>query len=128
MKVERLGHVNIRTPAFEETCAFYERALGLTRGPAASMLDQTGNAWLYDEGGHPVIHVNSPSAGEAPREAGVSARLDHVAFDCSDVAGFEARLRELGIPHRTAPTPAGGLVQINLHDPNGIKVELTFRE
>ena len=128
MKVERLGHFNIRTPAFEETCTFYERALGLTRGPAASMIDQTLNAWLYDAGGHPVVHVNAPVAGEAPRGAGLSERLDHVAFDCSGLDGFEARLRDLGIPHRTAPTAAGGIVQINLHDPNGIKVELTFRE
>ncbi len=128
MKVERLGHINIRTPLFEETLAFYERVLGLRRGEAASMRDQSGNAWLYDEAGAPLIHVNSPLPGEAVRPAGADGRLDHVAFDCSDADGFRARLDALGLAYRAAPTAAGGLFQINLHDPNGIKLELTFRE
>jgi catechol 2,3-dioxygenase-like lactoylglutathione lyase family enzyme len=120
----RIGHINIRTPALEETLAFYEAVLGLRRGPAATMSDQSRNAWLFDEAGRAVIHVNMPPDGAAPLTPG--GVLDHVAFDCDDLAGMRGRLQALGLPFRERETRVPGLTQINLHDPNGVKLELTF--
>lgn len=122
----RLGHVNIRTPLLEETVSFFEVGLGLRRGPAATTTDQVNNVWLYDERGAPVIHVNALAPGEAARPTDVLSRLDHVAFDCVDPEGVAERLRASSIPFTTVHTEAGGYIQYNCRDPNGLKVELTF--
>ncbi|MDE1916003.1 MAG: VOC family protein [Sphingomonadales bacterium] len=127
MRVDRLGHVNIRTPLFEETLLFYEACLGFRRGPAVSAVMRPDNVWLYDEQGQPLIHVNAPLPGEAAAPAGQASRLDHVAFDCSGLSSCRERLTANGVAFREQPLPARRLHQLNLLDPNGIKVELTFR-
>jgi catechol 2,3-dioxygenase-like lactoylglutathione lyase family enzyme len=124
--IQRIGHINIRTPALDETCAFYEAVLGLRRGPALTMTDQTRNAWLYDGEGRAVIHVNMPPIGAASPPPGSDGRLNHVAFDCRDPDAMAARLRTLGIPYRRGVTVVDGLEQIVIRDPNGINLELAF--
>lgn len=127
MRVERIGHVNIRTPLLEETLIFYENCLGLRRGPAVSAVQRPDNVWLYDEQDQPLIHVNGPLPGEQVAPKGQTSRLDHVAFDCTGLAACRQRLTAQGIAFREQPLPARNLHQINLLDPNGIKVELTFQ-
>jgi catechol 2,3-dioxygenase-like lactoylglutathione lyase family enzyme len=124
--IERIGHINIRTPLLEETLAFYEAALGLVRGPARTMSDQTRNAWLYDRDGRALIHVNMPNEGEPVPPVGSRGRMDHVAFDGTDPDAMEARLTALHIPYRRRRTLIDGLEQIVLVDPNGINLELAF--
>lgn len=125
MTFERIGHINIKTSDYEGTMRFYESLFGLARGPAATMTDQTRNGWLHGPDGRPILHVNSLSEGDE-RPAGSASRLDHVAFDCRDRAGMQARLDAAGVPYEVRDTRVAGLVQINLRDPNGIKLELTF--
>lgn len=125
-RIERIGHINIRTPLLEETLRFYEQLFGLVRGPARTMGDQARNAWLYDGDGRAIIHVNMPLEGEPAVEPGIVGRMNHVAFDCRDVDATEARLRELGVPYRRRATLVEGLTQIVLRDPNGINLELAF--
>lgn len=124
--IERIGHINIRTPLLEETLAFYEALFGLVRGPAGTMPDQTRNAWLYDGDGRAIIHVNMPAEGEPVPPVGSRGRMDHVAFDCRDADATEARLQALAIPYRRRATRIEGLEQIVLVDPNGINLELAF--
>ena len=126
MAIDRIGHINIRTPDFEATMVFFETVLGLVRGPAATMADQTRNGWLHGSDGRPIIHVNATLPGEIARPAGANGRLDHVAFDCSDQGGMAERLDRAGIWYEVLRTRLPGLVQFNLIDPNGIRVELTF--
>lgn len=126
MPVLRLAHANIRTPALDETLHFFETALHLRRGPSLTTIDQLRYVWLYDGAGNPVIHVNAPAEGEPARAAGMESRLDHIAFDCADAAGMAAYLRAAAIPFEIVHSEAGGFIQYNLLDPNGIKVELTF--
>ena len=126
MRVARIGHVNIRTPLMEETLGFYETFLGLRRGPAVLAVMRADNVWLYDAQDVPLIHVNLSLPGEAVPPAGYASRLDHVAFDCTGLQTCRARLIEGGVPFREQPLPARRLHQINLRDPNGVKVELTF--
>jgi catechol 2,3-dioxygenase-like lactoylglutathione lyase family enzyme len=71
--------------------------------------------------GHPIIHVNTGAS-----RAAAGSPLDHVAFECRDVAAMRARLDEMGVAHVHAPTRVQGLEQIFFSDPNGIKIELTF--
>jgi catechol 2,3-dioxygenase-like lactoylglutathione lyase family enzyme len=126
MTIERIGHINIRTPLFAETMAFFERLFDLRRGPAATMADQENNGWLHGADGRPILHINALRADEAARPAGVDGRLDHVAFDCSDLPAMVARLDATGASYTLVDTRVPGLRQINLRDPNGIKIELTF--
>jgi catechol 2,3-dioxygenase-like lactoylglutathione lyase family enzyme len=119
-----LAHVNIRTTRLEETLAFYETLLGFRRGIAATNPDPSLNVWLHDGDGRASIHVNRALPGEPARD-GKSA-LDHIAFNCTDMAAFEARLTAMGVAYRIAPTRVPAMVQLVLTDPNGIKVELTF--
>jgi len=124
--IDRIGHINIRTPLIEETLVFYESLFGLRRGPALTMADQARNAWLYDADGRAIIHVNMPTQGEAVPGIGDRGRMDHVAFDCRDPDAMEARLTALGIAYRRRATLVDGLTQIVLRDPNGINLELAF--
>jgi catechol 2,3-dioxygenase-like lactoylglutathione lyase family enzyme len=124
--IQRIGHINIRTPLLEETLAFYEAVLALRRGAAKTMADQSRNAWLYDEEGRALIHVNMPAAGEAVPAPGARGRLDHVAFDGRDPDAMEERLQRLGIAYVRRETRVSGLTQIVLRDPNGISLELAF--
>jgi catechol 2,3-dioxygenase-like lactoylglutathione lyase family enzyme len=128
MRVERLGHVNINTPAFAETIAFYETCLGLRAGPAVSSQARPENVWLHDAAGDPIIHVNGPIAGETVHPEGAGSRLDHFALDCTGLASCIARLDAQGVPYRRIRIEARGLTQLNLTDPNGLKVELTFSD
>lgn len=124
--IQRIGHINIRTPLFEETLAFYEALFSLKRGVAKTMRDQTRNAWLYDAEGRGVIHVNMPAAEEVAPAIGTGSRLDHVAFDCHDPDAMEQRLKRLEIEYIRRSTLVSGLTQIVLRDPNGINLELAF--
>lgn len=124
--IQRIGHINIRTPLLEETLAFYETVLALRRGPAKTMADQDRNAWLYDGDGRALIHVNMPAEDEVVPAAGTRSRVDHVAFDARDPDATEERLRRHGIEYVRRETRVTGLTQIVLRDPNGIVLELAF--
>lgn len=124
--IDRIGHINIRTPLLEETLAFYERLFDLVRGPASTMADPDRNAWLYDQDGRGIIHVNMPPQGEPVPEIGARGRMDHIAFDCRDPDAMEARLKAAGISYLRRETRVAGLTQIVLKDPNGITLELAF--
>jgi catechol 2,3-dioxygenase-like lactoylglutathione lyase family enzyme len=124
--IERIGHINIRTPLLEETLVFYETLFGLRRGPAMTMRDSVRNAWLFDADGRAIIHVNMPGEGETVPDVGDRSRIDHVAFDCRDPDVMEERLIALNIAYRRRRTLLDDLTQIVLRDPNGINLELAF--
>ncbi len=120
-----LGHVNIRTDRLEETCSFYEQLLGFQRGLAATVPDPGRNLWLFDAAGNPGVHINLFRAGE-PMVQGGGTCLNHIAFNCPDRGAMEARLKAMGVAFSVVETIVPGVVQFNLHDPNGVAVELTF--
>jgi catechol 2,3-dioxygenase-like lactoylglutathione lyase family enzyme len=120
----RLGHINIRATSLETTVAWYERVLGLRRAVSDTNPDTSVNLWLYDAGGSPCVHVNQLAPGDIRTAKG---HLDHFAFDVVDRAATEAHLTDIGVPFETVPFPHARMVQLNLRDPDGVKVELTFR-
>jgi len=128
MPVRGIDHVNIRTPLFEESIAFFEQALGLRRGPAASAGGRADNMWLYNEEGRALIHVNGPRQGEAIAERGSVSRLHHVALACTGLAATRARLAAMGVEVHEVRLASRGLLQLNIADPNGILIELLFEE
>lgn len=121
MPIGALQHINLRTANLEATRDFYERILGLRVGdrpPFAS----TGY-WLY-LGSEAILHLVERPAGE-PALSG-SGAIDHLAFRCSDLDGMRQFLTDAGVPFRESVVPRDGNVQIFIHDPDGIKIELNF--
>ena len=121
MPIDGFQHVNIRTRDVERARDFYERALGLRVGdrpPFASV-----GYWLY-LGEVPVVHLVQ-LAPDDTREPG-SGRLDHVAFHGVDIEATRRTLQAAGIPFREALVPRDNTVQIFIHDPDGLKIELNF--
>ena len=123
--IDRIGHINIRTPLLEETLSFYERLLDLKRGVCMTQPDP-GNVWLYADNGRAVIHVNVPPKGEDVPNVGSRGRVHHVAFDCRDYEAITARLKAMNLPYQRHETPVDGLFLLTTVDPNGINVELSF--
>jgi catechol 2,3-dioxygenase-like lactoylglutathione lyase family enzyme len=121
MPIDGFQHVNIRTADLDRARDFYVRALGLRVGdrpPFASV-----GCWLY-LGDVPVVHLVQ-LAPDDTREPG-SGRLDHVAFHGVDIEATRKGLTAAGIPFREAVVPRDNTVQIFIHDPDGLKIELNF--
>ena len=121
MPIDGFQHVNIRTTDADRARDFYVRALGLRVGdrpPFASV-----GYWLY-LGDVPVVHLVQ-LAPDDTREPG-TGRLDHVAFHGVDVDATRQTLQAAGIPFREAIVPRDNTVQIFIHDPDGLKIELNF--
>lgn len=104
---------------------FYIAVLGLREGWRPDF-DFPGH-WLY-AADRPVVHLagNAP-AGEGRADAALpTGKFNHVSFRSTGLAGMREHLRSLGVVWREAPVPGAPLHQIFLHDPVGLKVELTF--
>jgi catechol 2,3-dioxygenase-like lactoylglutathione lyase family enzyme len=123
MPIGGFQHVNIRATDADRARDFYVQALGLRVGdrpPFAS-----SGYWLY-LGDVPVVHLVQ-RAPEDTREPG-SGRIDHIAFHGVDIGATRQTLAAAGIPFREAIVPRDNTVQIFIHDPDGLKIELTFDE
>jgi catechol 2,3-dioxygenase-like lactoylglutathione lyase family enzyme len=127
--VNALDHINIRTPDLQRTVQFLSTVLGLTPRKAPG-LAITEFAWLFTAGGAPIFHLQT-----SPREASAAGErrsatgpIDHVALDCSGYDEMIARLASLDIAHRRNEVKAANLRQIFITDPNGIVIELNYRD
>jgi catechol-2,3-dioxygenase len=124
MPVHAFDHYNLRAarPLLDELCAFYRDVVGLTLGDRPPF--RRFGYWLY-AGDRPVLHLSESNEGEA-RPAGAANTFAHAAFNCTDRAGFELRLRERGVAFRSAEIPLTRQVQIFFMDPAGNGIELQF--
>ncbi len=134
MPLQLLEHYTIRSADMEATRDFYCRAIGLRQGKRPPLAFP--GYWLYC-GETPVVHlvplgdprairgqVNVPAAnGDRPGGGAV----DHVAFRAGNAPAMRRRLAAHNIPFKEQVQPGSGLVQMFLDDPNGITVELNFR-
>ena len=121
MPIDAFQHINIRAADVEASRNFYVRVLGLRTGdrpPFASI-----GYWLY-LGAEPIVHLVQRTPGESST-AGAGA-LDHVAFQARDLDGMKQRLNDAAVPFREAVVPRDGSVQLFIHDPDGLKIELNF--
>lgn len=124
MPVTGLAHYNLR--ASRETVEilrdFYVNVVGLQPGHRPPF--KSFGHWLY-AGEQAVLHLSEARPGEE-RPAGAVNTFDHVAFSCTDLPGFETRLRELDVRYTSAEVPLSGMRQIFFSDPAGNGVELSF--
>jgi catechol-2,3-dioxygenase len=119
-----LHHFNLRAQPelLEKLRDFYCNVVGLAVGHRPPF--NIPGYWLY-AGEQPVLHMSEAAAGDV-RATHTATTFDHVAFNCTDRAGFEARLARLGIQYRTVRVPHTNQVQLFVRDPAGNGVELNF--
>ena len=133
MSIQSLNHYNLRVPhtSLAEFEQFYVDVLGFR----AERFARNGieGFWLY-AAGEPLVHVTQV---ETPPEAGnpsvrapahTSGIVDHVAFSCERLDDLLERLDRLDVSHTRHDFPEFGFVQIVVHDPLGLKIELNFEE
>ena len=128
MALEALDHYTIHCADMIGTRDFYCDVLGLTEG----FRPQLGFAghWLYC-GDRAVVHLLGAD-GALPENRGArpgtdTGGLDHIAFRGRDAAATVVRLRKHGVAFRENLIRDIGLHQVFVRDPNGIMVEMNFR-
>lgn len=122
MAIAGIDHYTILTDDLAATKRFYCDLLGLTDGPRPPF--SFPGAWFY-AGGQPVVHI---VAGRAIPPGGTGA-VDHLAFKAQgDPDALAARLDKEGFKVSSRVVPASKIRQLFCSDPNGVKVELNFRE
>jgi catechol 2,3-dioxygenase-like lactoylglutathione lyase family enzyme len=132
--LNKLEHFLVMTHDVDATRDFYRDVLGFREGPRPELGFQ--GHWLY-LGETPVIHIAEWASYTAhsdrlgipvTRPAPGTGPLDHVAFngDGAHYATLRQRLEAGGMAFHPHDSPAIGLRQIFLEDPNGLKLELNF--
>ncbi len=132
MGVQALEHVTVRCAQLQRTRDFYVEMLGLTEGDRPNFPFR--GHWLY-LGGIPVVHLveASDSAGAwgrdivIPKAEDGTGSFDHVAFRGDDFAAMRARLQKAGVTFKERVVPGGALSQLFVPDPEGVLVEINFR-
>jgi len=119
MTLSSLDHVNIRTANLAPMSAFYERVLGLNKGPRPPF--SFGGAWHYC-GGIAAVHL--VEVRKAP--AGKEPRLEHFAFRAKGMKTFLEKLRQEKTPFDIRVVPDSGIQQVNVSDPDGNHIEIQF--
>jgi len=128
MPVQMLEHYTIRCADLEATRDFYSAVLGLAVGPRPNFPFR--GYWLYG-GGVPIVHLVDRSESEARGGGKTGAQtspLDHIAFRSADFEAMRALLQARGISFRESGAADFRIRQIFLRDPEGILVELNFRQ
>lgn len=125
MPVTALHHFTIRCtpqelPPLQD---FYTRVLRLEVGRRPDI--PAPGAWLYAEG-QPIVHLFAHlSTADAPAQP-VTGHIDHISFRSHGLKEMRAHLDAMGVPFSEAPIPGWDIHQLFLHDPRGLKVEMTF--
>jgi len=132
MSVQALEHITIRCAQLQRTRDFYVDLMGLSEGDRPAFPFR--GHWLY-LGGIPVVHLVEASdcAGAWGREIVIpqaengTGSFDHVAFRGDNFAAMRERLQNAGMTFRERVVPGGALSQLFVPDPEGVLVEINFR-
>ena len=129
MKVNALDHVNIIAADLDDTARFYAELLGLERREAPAPLTPQTAAWMYDDAGRGIIHINSldcPRTYQREVAPGPTGSIHHVALACAGFDEMILRLDARGADRQVNTVESIGLRQIFTMDPNGVLLELNF--
>ena len=133
MPLKAMEHYLVLTADLEATRDFYRDALGMTQGFRPPL--GFPGYWMY-LGPTPVIHIAewaTYTAHSKRKEIPVTApaastgAFDHVAFNAEDFDEVVARLARHGVTPARNLVSSSGLRQLFVFDPNGVKLELNFR-
>ena len=132
MGVSALEHVTIRCAQLQRTRDFYVDLMGLTDGERPNFPFR--GHWLY-LGGIPVVHLveATDTAGAWGRDIVIpnpeegTGTFDHVAFKGDDFQALRTKLQTAGLTFKERVVPGGRLSQLFVPDPEGVLVEINFR-
>ncbi len=127
MPLNGLNHIQIRTPKLDETRDFFVKILDLTDGFRPNFPER--GHWLYCAGGDvPFVHLTEdPCDGEPRTVKGASGSgVDHMAMFGTDVDEMIDRLESNGIEYEKVVARGGAMIQLYVHEPNGLKIELGY--
>ena len=126
MDTAGLSHFNITVPdeLLEKVRDFYVEVVGLVVGERPEF--ERKGFWLY-AGNAPIVHLTAcdETDARANGEIGLSF-FDHVAFSCQGLTGLIERLKRWNIPYEVVEIPSLGQLQVFVHDPARVGVELNF--
>ncbi len=126
MAIEQLEHYTIRCRDLDATRDFYRDIVGLEVGPRPNF--NFAGYWLYC-GKVPVVHLVEAEKGAPEPDGGHSTgAVDHIAFRGRDPSATIDILKRRNIAFRSNDVPDFRLHQVFVHDPDGLLVELNFRE
>jgi catechol 2,3-dioxygenase-like lactoylglutathione lyase family enzyme len=129
-----MEHFLVLTNDIEGTKDFYCNVLGMRAGFRPKL--EFPGYWVY-LGDVPVVHIaDHESYIDWTEAVGIristgppgTGALDHIAFNATGFDTTFERLKGLGIPLTHNILEDIGLKQIFLEDPNGLGIELNFRE
>jgi len=120
-KMKRLDHVNLRTGNLDGMIAWYGRILDMQPGPRPDF--GFPGAWLY-AGEAPIVHLVGQAA--TPDAAPETLRIEHFAISAEGLKDLLTRLEAEGVPARLAHIRDFGIVQVNVHDPDGNHIHIDF--
>jgi catechol 2,3-dioxygenase-like lactoylglutathione lyase family enzyme len=132
MLITGLFHCAIRTADLPRTRAFYLGVLGMVDVPRPASIKFDG-AWfaLPTPTKDVIVHVYAGDVAKgtdgtiAPHnEQGV---VDHLSVSAHGFLDFRARFQKMGLSHREQNNGSTNW-QMFVHDPNGLKIELTFEQ
>ena len=132
MGVSALEHVTIRCAQLQRTRDFYVDLMGLIDGDRPNFPFR--GHWLY-LGGIPVVHLveATDTAGAWGRDIVVpnpvegTGSFDHVAFKGDDFEVMRDRVKAAGMTFKERVVPGRPLKQLFVLDPEGVLVEINFR-
>ncbi len=125
MPVSGLNHYTIRCAPSELPLLddFYTRVMGLEKGRRP--LIPAPGTWLYASG-MAIVHLYACLEAAEPAPTPATGPLDHISFRGHDLEGTKAHLKAHGVEFTQAPIPGWNIEQVFVHDPKGLKIELTF--
>jgi catechol 2,3-dioxygenase-like lactoylglutathione lyase family enzyme len=117
----RLDHVNIQARDTKAMVAFLEAVVEAREGFRPPF--KNPGHWLYLEG-HPFIHIDIPARDDDFPQG----LVNHIAFGIYDKTEALARVEKTGFRYEHAEIPGTGIGQIFVYGPEGVKIELQYRQ
>jgi catechol 2,3-dioxygenase-like lactoylglutathione lyase family enzyme len=125
-----LFHVALRTEHLTRTIQFFVQVMGMHDVPRPPNIKFPG-AWLAlpDKSIDPIIHLYAGIAalglGEVLPKDNIQGVVDHLSLTATGYHDIVAKLNHFGLAWRAQNTNPENL-QLFFHDPNGLKIELSF--
>jgi catechol 2,3-dioxygenase-like lactoylglutathione lyase family enzyme len=112
--------VNLRTTRLEEMVAWYGEVLGMRPGWRPDF--RFPGAWLYI-GDLAAVHL--VAVDEEP-PAPAALKMEHFALTATGLGDLLATLKARGEPARLLRIEGAGIIQVNVHDPDGNHIHVDF--